>query len=211
MLRQGQLEVSRPTLILSTDADCVLRSDDISKTVEMLEKEKEEEEGNHPPHPHHHDLRSGLTKEELEERRRARRARVIATTSERARARARKEGIYHTTAPPEVTLAQELEQEYEDVDSAWLQVASANLRPALRPLLSHLPSSSSVYPYGVGVSPASRLSPLLVERKIGTSEMEPSAHDLLAAPSQQRVQEALHHMLVFMEGQARAREMTYWE
>ena len=38
-------------------------------------------------------------------------------------------------------------------------------------------------------------SPELVEREIGTSAAEPSAHDVLAAPSKVRVEEAMQHVL----------------
>ena len=41
-------------------------------------------------------------------------------------------------------------------------------------------------------------SPDLVEREVGTSPDEPSAHDVLAAPSQARVAEAMQHMLKWL-------------
>ena len=37
-------------------------------------------------------------------------------------------------------------------------------------------------------------SPDVVERRIGSSSKEPSAHDVLAAPSAVRVDEALRHI-----------------
>ena len=62
-------------------------------------------------------------------------------------------------------------------DAAWMTAASTRLSTKERPLWS-----SDV-----------------VEREIGTSSTHPSGHDVLAAPSARRVDEALSHMLGWLD------------
>ena len=174
-------------LVLSTHADTVLSSEDISEFTDLLQSESTSayvaSHAKSPgfKFPSSSSSSASVTEEEEiydagEVLRKIRREQSMMMSDEVAKATNEKE-VVGAREEKEVSDAASRGDSAAATDAAWMSAASTRLSTKERPLWS-----SDV-----------------VEREIGTSNENPSGHDVLAAPSARRVDEALQHMLGWLD------------
>ena len=189
MLREGELELEKDCLVLWTSADKVLRPDDIDRLSNRLvwssnsyQEDQEESHGGSIHNPNrldedHHVVVGNMMNNYGANNNTATANTIVPTTSAQYSGAAA-EGRAAITAANADTIA----------------AAAAAAAAAATVSRADATTTTAEKKRVVGEC-RHRQQPRLIEREIESSEWAPSAHDVLAAPSQRRVDEAMSHLV----------------